>query len=215
MTTHLDTGARADARAASSSRRAPLRALLWALVLGLGACASNKPVPEAPSPRRPAEVEAQSPLAEVPDDCEPELEADALPPIKYNERSVIEAKNLAEDGFTSLNRAEDGKLPKPEREKLIVEAVELFVTALQADPYNVHATYNLSAAYARIGRQQCAVNLLERLVKLHRLPSLHDEVETKLDRLLGRGRYRNDLDPDFFELRDEENFREVIRKFNK
>lgn len=198
MTTHLDTGARADARAASSSRRAPLRALLWALVLGLGACASNKPVPEAPSPRRPAE-----------------LEADALPPIKYNERSVIEAKNLAEDGFTSLNRAEDGKLPKPEREKLIVEAVELFVTALQADPYNVHATYNLSAAYARIGRQQCAVNLLERLVKLHRLPSLHDEVETKLDRLLGRGRYRNDLDPDFFELRDEENFREVIRKFNK
>ena len=52
------------------------------------------------------------------------------------------------------------------REEKITRAVEDFLSALGADPYNVHATYNLAAAYARIGRKQCALNLLVRLIAM-------------------------------------------------
>jgi hypothetical protein len=200
----------------------PLVALPWAAmvaVLGasllLGACGPKGPVPEAPAPRRPKELPGKQDTSGIPDDCHP-TDPEALPPaVAYRERSIIEAKNLAEEGFDKLKRGEDPKLPRQEREQLVSDAVDTLITALLADPYNVHATYNLAAAYARIGRGQCSVNLLERLVALHALPSAHDDVEEKLDRLLGRGRFRNDLDPDFHELRDQEMFREVIKKFQK
>jgi predicted small lipoprotein YifL len=192
-----------------------LAAVLGAALMSLGACGPKGPVPEAPAPRRPKEIPGKQDTAGIPDDCQPLDPSKQSPPVAYRERSVIEAKNLADEGFTKLQRSADAKVPQPEREQLLDQAVDQFITALLADPYNVHATYNLAAAYARIGRGQCAVNLLERLAALHRLPSLHDEVEVKLDRLLGRGRYRNDLDPDFYELRDEEKFREVIKKFQK
>lgn len=181
----------------------------------LGGCGPKGPVPEAPAPRRPKELPGKQDLSAIPDDCQPTDPKTLPPPVKYQERSIIEAKNLSEEGFSMLKRAEDPKLPKAQREELVSDAVDQFITALLADPYNVHATYNLAAAYARIGRNQCSVNLLERLVLLHRRPSQHDEVEEKLDRLLGRGKYRNDLDPDFLELRDEEPFREVVKKFQK
>lgn len=183
-----------------------------ALLLG---CGPKGPVPEAPAPRRPKEIPAKQDLSAIPDDCQPTDPETLPPPVSYKERSIIEAKNLAEEGFTMLKRAEDPKLPRAQREELVSGAVDQLITALLADPYNVHATYNLAAAYARIGRGQCSVNLLERLVALHRRPSQHDDVEEKLDRLLGRGKYRNDLDPDFQELRDEEPFREVVKKFQK
>jgi len=181
----------------------------------LGGCGPKGPVPEAPTPRRPKEVPAKQDLAGIPDDCQPTDPKTLPPPVEYKERSIIEAKNLAEEGFNMLHRAEDPKLPKAQQEQLVSDAVDQFITALLADPYNVHATYNLAAAYARIGRNQCSVNMLERLVGLHHRPSQRDEVEEKLDRLLGRGRFRNDLDPDFQELRDEEPFREVVKKFQK
>jgi hypothetical protein len=183
-----------------------------ALLLG---CGPKGPVPEAPDPRRPKEIPSKQDLSAIPDDCQPTDPKTLPPPVKYQERSIIEAKNLAEEGFTMLKRAEDPKLPKAQREELVSGAVDQLITALLADPYNVHATYNLAAAYARIGRDQCSVNLLERMVALHDLPSQRDEVEEKLDRLLGRGKFRNDLDPDFQELRDEEPFREVVKKFQK
>lgn len=181
----------------------------------LGACGGKGPIPEAPPPRRPEEIAVEREQPDVPDDCQP-IDAGQQPPsVAYRERSIVEAKNLADEGFNMLKQAEDPKLPRAAQEDLITQSVDRFITALLADPYNVHATYNLAAAYARIGRGQCAVNLLDRLVLLHRLPSQHDAVETKLDRLLGRGRYRNDLDPDFDALRNDERFREVVKKFNK
>jgi hypothetical protein len=189
--------------------------VLGASLLWLGACGPKGPVPEAPAPRRPKEVAGKRDTAGIPDDCKPTDPSTLPPPVAYRERSIIEAKNLAEEGFDKLHRAEDPKLPRQEQEQLVDDAVDTLITALLADPYNVHATYNLAAAYARIGRGQCSVNLLDRMVALHRLPSHHDEVEEKLDRLLGRGKFRNDLDPDFHELRDQEMFREVIKKFQK
>lgn len=176
------------------------------------ACAKNGPVPEAPEPRRPQEIRAQG-NDEVPTDCEP-VDPRSLPPsASYKERSIAEATNLADEGFSRLRRSESRDVPRLEREELITEAVDLFITSLAADPYNVHATYNLAAAYARIGRPQCAVNLLDRLVELRKLPSQKQAVEAKLDRLLGRGKYRRRMDPDFLQLRDMKIFREVIKKF--
>ncbi|WP_428268267.1 hypothetical protein [Haliangium sp.] len=204
-------------RSSRAPRPRPTLAAGLALVLAalVAGCGGKSPVPEAPEPRRPPEVAGNDDQKKVPDDCAPITDEGQEPPVSYKERSVVEAKNLAEEGFAMLRQAENPKLPVPEREKMVVEAVDRFITALLADPYNVHATYNLAAAYARIGREQCSVNMLDRLTGLHRLASLHDEVEDKLDRLLGRGRYRNDLDPDFQELRDDERFREVIKKFRK
>jgi hypothetical protein len=111
-----------------------------------------------------------------------------------------------------LRAAEQRGVPEPERERLITSAVERFITALLADPYNVHATYNLAAAYARIDRFQCALDLLARLEALRRLTSQTAKVEAKLDRLLGRGRYGGNLDPDFNAMRDDERFRELVRR---
>lgn len=192
-----------------------MRRLVLLVALGASACASRGQVTEAPPPHRPPEA----PVEEVarddePDDCQPLDPASQPPALIYRERSVVEAKNLADQGFEMLRRSEGGKLPRPEREDLVTEAVDRFITALKADPYNVHATYNLSAAYARIGRAQCSVNFLERLALLYKLPSFRAEIDDKLDRLLGRGRYRNNMDPDFHDLRDRDIFREAIRKLH-
>ena len=196
----------------------PVRPLVLLAALGIisSACASGGPLPPPPPPHRPPEVPSED-LArdDQPDDCEP-MEPTAQPPsLAYEERSIAEAKNLADQGFEMLRRAESGKLPGPEREELVTVAVDRLITALLADPYNVHATYNLAAAYARIDRAQCSVNFLERLALLYKLPSFRAEIDDKLDRLLGRGRYRNNMDPDFHDLRDMDIFREVVRKLQK
>lgn len=177
----------------------------------IGACAKKQTVLPAPDPRRPKQVEVE--VIKAPTDCEP-TDPDAEPRhLAYGERSIDEAKNLADQGFNKLETAEDRKVPKLEREQLVTDAVDLFITALAADPYNVHATYNLAAAYARIDRPQCAINLLERMVGLRKLRSQKDAVESKLDRLLGRGKFRRKLDPDFRKMRDMDIFRDLIKKF--
>lgn len=194
------------------------RLLLPFTVLGLlsGGCPSSTQAPAAPPARRPPENQTKAAATDgLPTDCEPTTPRTLPPSLSYRERSIVEAQNLADQGFDLLRRAEDAKLPRPEREGYLTESVDRFLTALKADPYNVHATYNLAAAYARIGRPQCSVNLLERLAALHKLSSQHEAVEDKLDRLLGRGRYRNRMDPDFHDLRDMDIFRKVIRKFHK
>jgi hypothetical protein len=93
---------------------------------------------------------------------------------------------------------------------MLKEAVDGFITALLADPYNVNATYNLAAAYARVGRGQCAINLLTRLIQMRDHASRKEEVESKLDRLLGRK--KTTLDPDFAQMRDDQRFRGLIAK---
>jgi len=182
-----------------------------AVVLVAG-CGGAKLTP-APAPLRPKAKPAPPKDTNVKrSDCDPITAARELPALKYEERSVEEGQNLAEQAFELLTGAESRSVSRPEKERLIHQSVRRFITALSADPYNVHATYNLAAAYARIGRGQCAVNLLARLVALRKLPSQTAAVEDKLDRLFGRKKYDGRLDPDFLKLRDDPRFRDVAKQ---
>jgi len=175
---------------------------------GGGKAAAVKP---APPPLRPPPRPVRAPLSEERSDCDPIAPSDGPPPLTYDERSVEEAENLANQGSDLLKSAPGDDVRQGQ--EALEQAVHRFITALLADPYNVNATYNLAAAYARIGRGQCAVNLLARLVPMRKLPSLAAKVEEKLDRLLGRDEYRGRLDPDFFELRDDPRFRDLVKNF--
>ncbi len=131
--------------------------------------------------------------------------------MRFSERSIEEAANLADQGAAMMKASKSKKVTEPERERLFTQAVRRFITALAADPYNVHATYSLAAAYARIERTQCAVNLLARLAALRKLPTRRVLVQAKLDRLFGRGTFDGNLDPDFLQLRADPRFREIAR----
>lgn len=187
--------------------------LLIVALVALASCQSEVEIKPAPPPYRPKELKPKNVETDKgPTDCEP-TDTRSLPDsLAYPERSIDESQNLSNQGITKLTRAEEADVGRIERETLITEAVELFITALRADPYNVNATYNLAAAYARIDRPQCAINLLDRLVNLRKLRSHTANVEEKLDRLFGRGKYRRRLDPDFRKMRDMEIFRELVRK---
>jgi tetratricopeptide (TPR) repeat protein len=178
------------------------------LVAGGAGCAGN-PGP-APEPHRPTPPD-EEPVAEAPADCGP---IGAQPePMPYAERSIDEAENLAESGLARMEKARDRGQSLEVRENAIAEAVDHFLTALLADPYNVQATYELAAAYAHIGRRQCALNFLARLKPLGELRSFREEVDEVVDRLLGRNRHQGRMDPAFFELRDDPGFRELVRSF--
>ena len=183
-------------------------ALPTALTTG---CNKNGNVPEAPKPRRPKEVAADAPTAPRQQDC-PKIQGKQPSSVPYHDRSIAESNHLAASGLTQLKSSRSQKLPPAEREDLFTQAVKQFITALRADPYNVHATYNLAAAYARIKRHQCSLNLLTRLVLLRRLHSQASLVEKKIDRLLGRG--TNSMDPDFRRLRDDQQFRALVKKLD-
>jgi len=190
--------------------------LLLSLASLLAGCGGAAPTPPPP-PLRPQPVPVAQPSTEPTaaraTDCKPTDLNRSPPSVPYKLRSLDEAQNLANHGFDKLAQAERRDTSKSMREQLITQAVDDFVTALRADPYNVHATYNLAAAYARIGRNQCSLNLLDRLAALYKLEGYRWEVDAKLDRLLGRGKFVNDLDPDFRVLRDRDDFREIVKKF--
>jgi len=190
-----------------------MAALLATAAGGPAACGGGSTVKPAPPPLRPQARRAPLPAAQRQrSDCESVVPSDGPSPLSYEERSVEEAENLANQGYDLL-QGSSADQDSQQSERMLEQAVHRLITALLADPYNVHATYNLAAAYARIGRGQCAVNLLARLVPLRRLPSLAPKVEEKLDRLLGRKEYRGRLDPDFFELRDDPRFRDLVKNF--
>jgi len=180
-------------------------------LLALAACGGK--VTKAPPPFRPKPApaeEAPKPTETGPTDCQPVTTRDQLPALTYGERSIPEADRLAAAGTQQLATASAQGVDKGERERLITEAVQSLVQALLADPYNVNATYNLAAAYARIGRSQCSLNLLERLLQMRSHSSKRAAVEQKLDRLLGR--HRQKLDPDFDEMRGDARFRTLIKE---
>lgn len=191
----------------ASSFMKPLALCVFTLCFA-AACASATPKP-APPPRRPLPM-AQK---EAPKDCMPWSIAALPPAVPHDRRSIEESENLAEAASQLLGASQDRGKPLDVRQRLMTDAVDRLITALLADPYNVEATYVLAATYARIGRAQCAVNLLGRLGALEKLPSLRAAASAKIDLLLGRGEFRGRMDPDFFELRDDPRFREVVAKF--
>ena len=178
--------------------------------LAAGACGGDEKITPPPPPLRPDPEPIESrPKTAQQKDCEPTVAASELKPISFDERSIPEGTKLAQQASSKLRTAESAEVEKSMREQYITEAVDDFITALRADPYNVPATYGLAAAYARIDRVQCSINLLVRLLQMRPHPSKRAEVEAHLDRLLGR---KTTLDPDFAEMRRDDRFRDLIQK---
>ena len=178
-----------------------------AALLGAG-CHGKQELTAPPPPLRP-ETEAATTKQTIQKDCEPADAAVAVKPLGFDERSIPEGNRLAEQGRAKLRTAQSAEVTRSTRENMVTEAVDDFITALLADPYNVSATYSLAAAYATIGRAQCTINLLTRLLQMRAHPSKHAQVEQHLDKLLGR---KQVLDPDFAEMRKDERFRALIQK---
>ncbi len=189
-----------------------LACLGLALSFVAAACGGSAPLTAPPPPLRPKAVKVDrppDPTANLPTDCEPSDPSKELPAKAFAQRSIPEANKLAASALLKLQTAE-GNADKATRQALITEAVEEFITALLADPYNVRATYNLAAAYARIKRPQCAVNMLVRLLQMKDHQSRKADVEASIDRLLGRR--KTALDPDFQDMRADQRFRDLIVK---
>jgi len=180
---------------------------LLAVSIVLGACHAEGELTPPPAPLRPPADPA--PVVKTEKDCDPPDPAAEKKPLTFDERSIPEGQRLADLGYAQLQAAEGGQIDRATRESGITQAVESFLTALAADPYNVHATYELAAAYSVIGRKQCAVNLLTRLLQMRPHASKHAEVEAHIDRLLGR---KQALDPDFNNMRRDDRFRTLIEK---
>lgn len=176
-----------------------------ALALTLGACSKKQELTTPPPPLRPEAEPVKTRFVQK--DCE--VTEHELAPITFDERSIPESSRLTEQARTELKTAESAEVDKLTREQYISDAVGNLLTALAADPYNVNATYTLAAAYARIGRTQCSINLLTRLLQMRTHASKSDAVEKNLDRLLGR---KQPLDPDFADMRADERFRTLIRR---
>lgn len=185
--------------------RSILTSALIALA-ALSACKKSAPLTPPPPPLRPEPLPPPPPTAAARTDCDPSSPQATLPAVPYPQRQprMDEAQKLADAAVADLQAAEGTELDPKTRETFITSAVEGLLTSLSADPYNVHATYNLAAAYARIEREQCSLNMLERLILMRDHHSRKVEVDKKLDRLLGRNATR--LDPDFNDLRTDKRF---------
>jgi hypothetical protein len=190
------------------------RTRLATILLGLSlwtACGGAEEITPPPPPLRPKPLDVDRPkrgLAK--DDCEVTDPADEDPAKTFQQRSIPEAEKLAQQGVANLKAAASKEVDPQTRESLITDAVDLFITALLADPYNVTATYYLAAAYGRIGRVECSINLLKRLMQMREHASRKDDVAAALDMLLGRN--RQPLDPDFNDMRDDPRFRALIER---
>lgn len=141
-------------------------------------------------------------------DCAPTNPDDQSAPLRYGERSIAEAARLVERARDEYGETQASDISPPLRIAALHRALETLHTALAADPYNVEATYLLAAAYARVARKQCALNLLERLLEMKHHPSRSAQVERRIDALLGRR--GTPLDVSFDGMRRDLGFRELI-----
>ena len=183
-------------------------ALASSLLAAIVACGGG-PIPPAPPPLRPKPEPAATAINKDDNrtDCDPTDHNREEPARAFDERSPDEASDLAREGVIALQAAEK-EGDRSLREDHITKAVNLFVTSLLADPYNVTATYNLAAAYARVGRVQCSLNLLERLFAMQEHHSRKEQVAESINRLLGR--VGKNVDPDFNDMRADPRFRTMI-----
>jgi hypothetical protein len=184
-----------------------MKTLAIAFVALLAGCHEKQEVTAPPPPLRPDPV--PKPEVVVAKDCEATDPATEPKFVAFDERSIPEGQRLADQGYAKLNSANSAEIDRRTRDDALTDAVNDFITALAADPYNVKATYGLAASYAKIGRKQCSINLLTRLLQMRPHPSKKDDVERVFDRLLGR---KQALDPDFSDMRRDPRFRELIAK---
>ncbi len=178
------------------------------ILIALAGCHGKQELTAPPPPLRPVAEPAVA-TAQEQKDCEPTDPQAELKPLTFDQRSIPEGSRLADEGYAALNSSRSAEIDRVTREQQTTDAVSSFITALAADPYNVKATYGLAAAYARVGRKQCSINLLTRILQMRPHYSKHFEVEATIDHLLGR---KQILDPDFSEMRRDERFRTLIQK---
>lgn len=184
-------------------------ALAALLLGGFGACHGQEEVTKPPPPLRPTSLAQDAKPKTDQKDCEPTVADHEPKPLAFDQRSIPEGNRLVDEGLGYVKQYDAPDLDKLQREDYFAKGVKDFITALDADPYNVRATYSLAGAYARINRRQCTINLLNRLLQMRPHFSKHAEVEAALDRLLGR---KQPLDPDFAEMRTDDRFRQLIMK---
>jgi hypothetical protein len=189
-----------------------MRAIGLALTVVLLAACPKAGFVAAGPPKRP-EPKAKADAAPKVIDCAPMEPSQGGAAVAYKDRMPELGQKRAEEGKNVLIDAGKDKYPPPQRNALYVQAVTLLIEALSADPYNVVATYNLAAAYAHIGRKNCALNLLARLAEMAAFPSARDDVSEMADYLLGRGKRKGKADPDFDSLRDDPRFNTIIKAF--
>ncbi len=195
------------------------------LLLCASACASGKAAGPAGDPLRPEakalppvvavqdKVPVSQPAAQAADDCEAVAPNQSPPPPKaYKDLDIKGGAAQADQGLRELIQSEKNIPPEDVAAK-IEGAVQKFFGALAADPYNINATYNLAAAYARIGRNQCALNLLARMAAMKDFPTRKKAIAAKADRLFGRGKkWKDKPDPDFQALRGKPEFESIVAK---
>lgn len=181
-----------------------MKKILFLFLIG---CGGAQEVTPPPAPLRPEAAPKDDTTHAK--DCEPTDPSMEMKPLGFDERSIPEGQRLADQAYSYLNSANNAEVDRLTREQYQTDAVRDFLTALAADPYNVKATYGLAAAYAKIGRKQCSINMLTRMLQMRPHQSKKAEVEAFIDKLLGR---KQPLDPDFAEMRRDKGFRELIAK---
>jgi hypothetical protein len=196
-------------------------------VLGLGLAATSCATAKVPPPGDPLRPPAQKlqavvsqdhvtvvsgPLEQAQDDCDAMSPDQGPPPKPVSGKDSKEAERIASEGLHNLIAAEKQDKPYSEVTVLIEQSVGQFHQSLALDPQNVKATYNLSAAYARIGRNQCAVNLVARLVAMNKLGERKKDVGDAFDRIWGSGtgRWKGKPDPDFEHLRTDKRLTDLV-----
>jgi lipopolysaccharide biosynthesis regulator YciM len=185
-----------------------MRALLAAILL-VAACGGKQEITAPPPPLRPEPEPVVDTGKPQQKDCELITTEMEEKPMAFDQRAITESARLSDGARANLKLAESAEVERLRQEEYVTEAVRDLITALRGDPYNVSATYTLAKAYARIGRPQCSMYLLTRLLQMRTHPSKRGAVESHLDVLLGR---KQALDPDFAEMRRDERFRELIKK---
>jgi len=203
-----------------------MRRLTLALALSFSLLAAACATAKAPPPGDPLRPSAQKlpavvsqtkvavvtgPIEQAPDDCEPMTPDQGPPPKPVSTKDAAEAQKIATEGLHNLIAAEKQDKPYNEVTSLIEQSVQQFLNALQLDPLNVRATYNLSAAYARIGRNQCSLNLMARLAFMNKTGQRKKEVVDAFERLYGSGGHWKDKpDPDFERLRSDKRLTDLV-----
>jgi hypothetical protein len=183
-------------------------ALLVGAVLAAG-CAKKPVITPPPAPLRPEPEPVADLRKQQQKDCEVYTPEQEDKPIAFDQRAITESYKLSEGARANLRLADSAEIERTQREEYITSAVRDLITALRGDPYNVSGTYALAKAYARIGRAQCSMYLLTRLLQMRPHATKRATVEAHLDQLLGR---KQPLDPDFADMRRDDRFRELIKR---
>jgi hypothetical protein len=182
--------------------------LLAAACGGGGSLQATEPL----RPKATAVGPKEEPVVAGPTDCQAIAASEGSPWVPYRNRRIPEGEALASQGLEALIRAEKPGSAE-DKAALITLSVRKFHDTLAIDPYNVKATYNLAAAYGRIGRKQCSLNMLARLVEMASFPSQREAVGDAADRLFGRGKWKGRPDPDFDGMRADPEFGAIVKKF--